>query len=430
MASGVYLCTKPNINVCVCGGPCFPTGKIAYTGFMMREMKYPPEYLNNKRYVQVGRTSLSKIMASSAVWLYGGDKSVINRFDNMHAEKARGMTLDFHFAEYETPRKHITHIDVPGAAEYMKNEMLGLSMADVIVIINRGGTSISDQLPRLMQIASFGPKNIILYNCGKVIRPDLDADFVASVTKAKSIKVINGKDPVELWSNLEFYDQGINELLNTIDNLDVPQRDTYGAFKMSIVKIYRKREDVNLIAGYIESGTVKVGQRVKITGGYNEQYDTYATVASIEIFGKVTAQASAGQLVSMVLEGESGHIYWLRRNYTVCSAEQPANPSKIFLAEITAMPSDYLCGRKNVHMEGYSPMLQVGRQQTPCWLRWDGDTGNYWIRSYSRATGLDEGQKIIIIKTLSRIDAKAGDGIVLYDSDMTVATGHIIKIFR
>ena len=56
----------------------------------------------------------------------GGSKYIsYGDIDSAPAEKSRGITINSAFIDYETPKRHYSHVDCPGHADYIKNMITG-----------------------------------------------------------------------------------------------------------------------------------------------------------------------------------------------------------------------------------------------------------------------------------------------------------------
>src|SRR5207248_8176060 len=55
--------------------------------------------------------------------------------DNAPEEKARGVTINAHHAEYETKKRHYAHVDCPGHADYVKNMITGAAQMDGAILV-------------------------------------------------------------------------------------------------------------------------------------------------------------------------------------------------------------------------------------------------------------------------------------------------------
>lgn len=58
----------------------------------------------------------------------GGSKYIsYSDIDSAPAEKTRGITINSAFIDYETSKRHYSHVDCPGHADYIKNMITGFN---------------------------------------------------------------------------------------------------------------------------------------------------------------------------------------------------------------------------------------------------------------------------------------------------------------
>ena len=55
----------------------------------------------------------------------GASYKSYEEIDNAPEEKARGITIATAHVEYETDKRHYSHVDCPGHADYIKNMITG-----------------------------------------------------------------------------------------------------------------------------------------------------------------------------------------------------------------------------------------------------------------------------------------------------------------
>ena len=65
--------------------------------------------------------------------------TAFDQIDKAPEEKARGITISIAHVEYETPKRHYAHVDMPGHADYIKNMITGAAQIDgAILVVSRG----------------------------------------------------------------------------------------------------------------------------------------------------------------------------------------------------------------------------------------------------------------------------------------------------
>src|SRR5574341_2607322 len=55
--------------------------------------------------------------------------------DNAPEERERGITIATAHVEYETDKRHYTHVDCPGHADYVKNMITGAAQMDGAILV-------------------------------------------------------------------------------------------------------------------------------------------------------------------------------------------------------------------------------------------------------------------------------------------------------
>jgi elongation factor Tu len=86
-------------------------------------------------HVDHGKTSLTaaitKVLAEQG-------KAKFKAYDEIDAapeEKARGITINTAHVEYETDKRHYSHVDCPGHADYIKNMITGAAQMDGAILV-------------------------------------------------------------------------------------------------------------------------------------------------------------------------------------------------------------------------------------------------------------------------------------------------------
>ena len=74
---------------------------------------------------------MTKVMAAK----FGGEVSAYDQIDNAPEEKARGITINTAHVEYETAKRHYSHVDCPGHADYIKNMITGAAQMDGAILV-------------------------------------------------------------------------------------------------------------------------------------------------------------------------------------------------------------------------------------------------------------------------------------------------------
>src|SRR3712207_2540786 len=55
--------------------------------------------------------------------------------DKAPEERERGITINIAHVEYQTPKRHYAHVDMPGHADYIKNMITGAAQVDGAILV-------------------------------------------------------------------------------------------------------------------------------------------------------------------------------------------------------------------------------------------------------------------------------------------------------
>src|SRR3974377_1740257 len=64
--------------------------------------------------------------------------------DKAPEERQRGITINIAHVEYQTPKRHYAHVDMPGHADYIKNMITGAAQGDgAILLVSAAGGAVA-----------------------------------------------------------------------------------------------------------------------------------------------------------------------------------------------------------------------------------------------------------------------------------------------
>src|SRR6202142_1871217 len=101
------------------------------------ERKKPHVNVGTIGHVDHGKTSLTSAITNVLAKKGLAQARSYAEIDNAPEEKARGVTINAHHAEYETEKRHYAHVDCPGHADYVKNMITGAAqMGGAILVVS------------------------------------------------------------------------------------------------------------------------------------------------------------------------------------------------------------------------------------------------------------------------------------------------------
>jgi elongation factor Tu len=150
-------------------------------------------------------------------------------------------------------------------------------------------------------------------------------------------------------------------LLRTVDEaIPTPIREIDKPFLMPVDKVYQIKGRGTVAASKVERGTIKLGDQVEIIGfGYES---TTSVVTGIEIFGKPTQQAQAGDDAGLLLRD-------VHRGHDITKGQVVAKPGSVtphtkFVAEVYVLTKEE-GGRHKPLFTGYQPQFYIRTADVP-----------------------------------------------------------------
>ncbi|MDZ7339296.1 MAG: GTP-binding protein, partial [candidate division KSB1 bacterium] len=99
------------------------------------ERKKPHVNIGTIGHVDHGKTTLTAAITQVLSRRGLAQAKSYDEIDNAPEEKARGLTINVHHAEYETEARHYAHVDCPGHADYVKNMVTGAAQMDGAILV-------------------------------------------------------------------------------------------------------------------------------------------------------------------------------------------------------------------------------------------------------------------------------------------------------
>jgi elongation factor Tu len=291
-----------------------------------------------------------------------------DEIDNAPEEKARGLTINVHHAEYETDKRHYAHVDCPGHADYIKNMITGAAQMDgAILVVSAADGPMPQTREHILLARQVGVPCIIVFmnKTDMVDDPELLDLVELEVRELLKQYQFPGDDvPVIRGSALQAMQQGeksdvkddpsfkpINELLAAMDEyIPEPKRDVDKPFLMPVEDVFSITGRGTVGTGRVERGKVKMGDEVERVG-IRETKKTVVT--GVEMFRKLLDYAQAGDNVGLLLRGIDKDD--LERGMVI-AAPKSITPHTKFKGEVYVLTKEE-GGRHTPFFPGYRPQF-------------------------------------------------------------------------
>ena len=312
-------------------------------------------------HVDHGKTTLTA--AITHVLAKRGLSQAMNydQIDSAPEEKARGVTINAAHIEYDTAKRHYTHVDCPGHADYIKNMITGAAQMDAAILVVAATDGVMPQTREHVLLArQVGvPYIVVFLNKCDMIDYDKDMielvkmDIIDLLTKygfpedtpiicGSALKALNG-DPTE--------EEHIMELMNTIDTyVPDPVRDNDKPFLMAVEDVMTITGRGTVATGRVERGMLHPNDEVEIVGIMDTRK---CVVTSLEMFRKTLDFAEAGDNIGALLRGVDRDQ--IVRGQVLCKPGS-VTPHKKFKGQVYVLKKEE-GGRHTAFTNNYRPQF-------------------------------------------------------------------------
>jgi len=283
--------------------------------------------------------------------------------DNHVEERIRGITINAAHVEYETEKRHYSHIDCPGHQQYVKNMLTGAVQMEgaILVVAVNDGPQVQTR-EHIILAKEVGIPYMVVYinKLDAMLEPDLK-DLVEievrellesysfptdlPVVKGSARQALNEDEPSDLGSG------SVKRLMDAVDSyVKQPIRLKDNPFLMSVEGIFLATGRGTVLTGKVETGIINIGDHLELVGGRN----TLGTVClGLEMFRKSLDFAEVGDNVGVLIRGIKRDE--ARRGF-VLAAPSSIYPFIIFIAKIYVLTKKE-GGRHKSFQSNYKPQF-------------------------------------------------------------------------
>ncbi len=390
------------------------------------------QYKRNKEHINIGtighvdhgKTTLTAALATR--FSPSGKAMAYEDIDKAPEERARGITISTAHVEYETTR-HISHVDCPGHADYVKNMITGAAQMDgAILVVSAADGPMPQTREHILLARQVGVPYIIVFlnKVDMVDDPELLELVEMEVRELLSQYGFPGDDiPVIAGSalkalqgdNSEIGTQALDKLAQAIDTyFPIPERDLDKPFLLPIEDVFTIPGRGTVVTGKIDRGTVKVGDELTIVGLREDTLKT--TCTGIEMFKKLLDRGEAGENVGVLLRGIKKED--VQRGQVLVKPGS-ITPHTKFEAEVYVLSKEE-GGRHTPFVDGYRPQF---------YMRTTDVTGE--IRLGEGVQMVMPGENVqLVIHLIHPVAMSEGLRFAIREGGRTVGAGVVTKILE
>lgn len=319
----------------------------------------------------IGHVDHGKTTLTAAITKYLSNNGAANfldyaAIDKAPEERARGITISTAHVEYETEKRHYSHVDCPGHADYIKNMITGAAQMDgAIIVVAASDGQMPQTREHLLLARQVGVQNLVVFvnKVDTVDDPEMLELVEMEMRELLSTYGFDGDNtPVVMGSALcalegkkkEIGEDSIQKLLDAVDEyIPTPKRDLEKPFLMPIEDIFSISGRGTVVTGRVERGNLKKGEEIEIVGHNDTPIKT--TVTGIEMFKKDLPQAMAGDNAGILVRGIKRDQ--IKRGMVLCKPSTVSSHQK-FLASLYILTKEE-GGRHSPFSENYRPQMFI-----------------------------------------------------------------------
>lgn len=292
--------------------------------------------------------------------------------DRFKEERERGVTIDLAYQKLMTPKREVTIIDAPGHKDFVKNMITGASQADAAFLTISAKDGVQPQTKEhvwLLRTMGVGDIAVVINKMDAVeykedafnkAKTDVSAVLKQAGYKPDTMTFLavsgfKGDNVVKKSANMPWY-KGPT-IMEQLDLFKDPEKPTQLPLRMPLQDVYEITGIGTVPVGKIETGVMKIGQKVIILPGRSGK-GVPGEVRTIEMHHEQMQTGEAGDNVGINIRGVGKKD--VARGDVVCDAAKPATIAEEFVAQVAVI------SHPTVIAKGYTPVFHVHTAQVPC----------------------------------------------------------------
>lgn len=228
--------------------------------------------------------------------------------DHLEEERDQGITIDTAQTFFETKKRGYVIIDAPGHVEFVKNMISGASQAEAAILIVDAQEGVKEQTKRHAYILGMLGLSQVVVVINKMdlveykkerfeevkkelieflLNINIKPSYIIPISASKGYFIANRKD------SMSWYDGPT--VLEALDTFRTKENANHKPMRYVVQDVYNF--DKRIIAGRVESGIIRKGDKIKILPSGEK-----TAVKSVEDFLKNVTEAEAGKSIGITTE--------------------------------------------------------------------------------------------------------------------------------
>ena len=233
--------------------------------------------------------------------------------DGLQAEREQGITIDVAYRYFSTEKRKFIIADTPGHEQYTRNMATGASTCELAILLMDARKGVLDQTRRHSFISTLlGIKHLVvavnkmdLVNFSEEAFEAIRQSYLTFAEQLPGhldirfvpLSALEGDNVASQSANMPWYSGPT--LLEVLETVEIQRVVENQPMRFPVQYVNRPNLDFRGFSGTIASGTVKVGQRVKVLPSGVE-----SAITRIVTFDGDLQEAGAGEAVTLMLKDE------------------------------------------------------------------------------------------------------------------------------
>jgi len=233
--------------------------------------------------------------------------------DGLQAEREQGITIDVAYRYFSTEKRKFIIADTPGHEQYTRNMATGASTCDLAILLIDARKGVLDQTRRHSFISTLlGIKHLVvavnkmdLVNFSEEKFNEIRESYLTFAQQLPGnldirfvpLSALEGDNVASQSMSMPWYSGPT--LLEVLETVEIQRSVETQPMRFPVQYVNRPNLDFRGFSGTLASGSVQVGQRVKVLPSGVE-----STITRIVTFDGDLQEAGAGEAVTLVLKDE------------------------------------------------------------------------------------------------------------------------------
>lgn len=221
----------------------------------------------------------------------------------------RGITINAAHIEYETEKRHYSHIDCPGHQQYVKNMLTGaVQMEGAILVVSVNDGPQVQTREHIILAKEVGIRYMVVYinKLDSLLEPEMKdlvelevRELLESYGYPEDLPVVKGSARRALAEDLNEQTElgllSIKKLMDVVDSyIPQPERLVNAPFILSIEQSYVITGRGTVVTGKVEQGAIKISDNIEIVSIFKKKQVLSTICLGLEMFRKSMESAEVG----------------------------------------------------------------------------------------------------------------------------------------